>query len=317
MLLDLDPAANFIIEMPILIKAIPNSSGKRLISFEASCEEVDLEGDLCSQQALLDSTDSFLKGFIDLEHLGCIGSRYGLNPNDFIIGRPTRVFDMGGGRTGVEGELFSGHPKADHVWVTLTKANPESWKSSIYALPKPGGIISAESLPESERQGATRYIIKAVEWQSIALTKTPVNNKIKDTVKIVKSEAFLKAMDGKIDEVLKSYNYTDVTLPGPMINNVAAGLQGPDFGQVPTNNPHDGNQANSHPQIQHMFPPRSREELHGHYHGHIALGKCKHAGGKNPVSTATLRDHFMKCAGMDYHAADIHALATQYMLRRH
>ena len=309
----------YILELPVIVKALTEDKDRRIISFECSRPEVDLEGDLIEQAALLDSVSTFLKGFCDLDHLGECAACYNLNPNDWIIGRPTRAFDMGQGRTGAEVELFKGHPKAEMVWESLNKIPPDQWFSSIYGLPKAGGVIDASSLPESERKGATRYIVKALEWRSIALTKRPVNNNITGAAHIVHQKAFMKSMQDNLPEILKSYGFVS----GLGVEDVlpsAAGVYGPQ--ELAQDKRPDGNTANS-AKAPHVAPPtlhmpRNRVELMGHHTHHIAIGKCPMVDiKKSGISVAGLREHFKHCTGMDDHQADIHALATMHLLKRH
>lgn len=314
----------YIVEIPMFIKAHSDASGRRIIRFECSNPKVDGEGDCILQEALLGSMDSFLKGNLDLDHISECGSRYGIaNPDQYIVGKPTRVFDMGEGRTGVEGELFKGNPHADRIWDGLQQNPPQPWRASIYGFPIPGGIVDVRHVNLSKAEnphGATRYIVSKIHWKSTALTLNPVNNSITGTAQIVKSAAFMDSMQ----EIMKAYSFTDTggsnVFTSPPAGTVA-GIYGP--GHLPQNNTKDGNEADAagHGGVApgttlHM--PRNRIELESHVHGHMAKGKCAHGGeGKGGVSAYTLKNHFMKCCGADEHSADIHALATMSLLRRH
>ena len=56
------------IDFDVVIKSSVQD-GRRIIEFECSNSECDLEGDVILQKALMDSKDSFLRsGHLDLEH---------------------------------------------------------------------------------------------------------------------------------------------------------------------------------------------------------------------------------------------------------
>src|ERR1700743_2718026 len=95
-----------IVDFPILIKAATTAEGRRMIEVEASSEECDSEGDVILQKALLGSAKSFVRtGHID--HISEMGERMGIpNPESYIIGHPTEVKDIGGGRTSVVAEIM-------------------------------------------------------------------------------------------------------------------------------------------------------------------------------------------------------------------
>src|SRR5271166_4244428 len=101
------------VSFPALIKAHVGADGKRHIELEASNSFKDTEGDVILQEALLSSSDTFLKsGHIDIDHMSELGKNpayafLGIkNPDEWIIGLPTKVFDMGDTRTGIQAEIF-------------------------------------------------------------------------------------------------------------------------------------------------------------------------------------------------------------------
>ena len=216
-----------LLNMPALIKAF-DYQGTRRFTVEVSCEEVDSEGDVILQKALLDSADSFVKnGIIDWNHYSELGLRMGIkNPEFYKIGRPVSVQDLGKGRTAVTGELFRsslGHhdPKnnmADQVWDMLTRIPPTDLYASVYGFASDYDVGKAP---------ATRYLVKGFRWTSFALTPSPVNKNLKGKAEIVTAKAFMN------DFILKS---EDATVP-----------------LVPESG---------------YAPPRSREDLWGDYDLH-------------------------------------------------
>ncbi|MDE3023211.1 MAG: hypothetical protein KGI54_15405 [Pseudomonadota bacterium] len=308
---------DYVIEIPAIIKSYTDKDGSRKIRLEASNSQKDSEGDVILQKALLDSVESFLSGNLDLDHLSEIGHRYGIaNPQQYIVGRPLAVYDMGEGRTGVEAELYKGNPHADKIWEGLNQNPPQPWRASIYGFPLDGGLIDISKGYTGETYGATRYLVTKLFWKSLALTLHPVNDKIQETAHIVKSEVFMKS---RIDEVLKSLGIAKTSeFSLPTIAVSPGGLYGPK--ELPQDEgEREENTADSKPQVRKTTPmyhaPRNRVELLGHYN-HIAAGKSEYAGeGKGGNSVASFRDHFMHTCGLDYHSADIYGLALMYILK--
>ncbi len=202
-----------VVDFSAIVKAREDSDGRRKIEVEASVEDVDDEGDVIEQKALLDSAPSFIKhGMIDIDHFGEIGHRLGIpNPESYIIGRPLEVKDIGGKRTSVVGEIRRAangvhNPalnKYDMIWDALSSKPPVEYRASVYGFPVPGSVIDCRN--NSCDSPATRFHIKAMEWKSLALTRSPVNTKIKGPARIVKASAFLL-------ELAKSLNMPDRSL---------------------------------------------------------------------------------------------------------
>ncbi len=318
--------SDYIIEIPAFVKASLSSDGTRKITFEASNESVDSEGDLIKQAALLGSAQTFLKGHIDLDHLSEIGDRYGLNPREFVVGRPLRVFDMGAGRTGVEGELFKGNPHADTIWEELNQNPPQAWRASIYGFPMGDeGLIDVRKNNLSDNPyGATRFIVEKMVWKSIALTKSPVNDSITGTARIIKSKSFLARIAKDYGSYSTSYtsmlpSLTSTPVVSDNIPGLEPGVLRPRDTNIATNAlyPKDGDVAPA--SYAPLHRPRNRTELMGHFTHHIQKGMCKH----NSLAKATansvysFREHFMNCCGCDYHDADMLALAMMHLLKRH
>jgi hypothetical protein len=256
-----------------------------MIECEASNEEVDIEGDVIEQKALLDSADDFIKfGHIDIDHISELGFRVGIkDPSSYIIGRPTEVLDLGEKRTGIVGEIMRSRDggvnptqnKYDEVWKSLQADPPVMWRASIYGFPDPSGIIDCSEM--ICRSGATRYHITKMIWKSLALTRNPINNAIKGCVQIRTAKA-------QIDLLQK-----DMILP----------FQLGDQSMIPQ------------PAVR---MPQNAIDLWGQYKNHISV-ECPYC---MPGLDATLpfSDHFSLCCGASPSQAEIFASALMWMITR-
>lgn len=185
-----------IITMPALVKA-STSGDKRIVEVEASNESMDSEGDVILQRALLDSSASFVKsGHLDIDHLSEIGERLGIdNPSGYIIGRPVEVKDLGKGRTGVVGEIRRSKDgkvsaksnKYDEFWESLQSDPPVQWSASIYGFPISGQIDDCRT--GTCDVDATRFLVKGLDWRSLAFTRNPINTAIKGMARIVTAKS--------------------------------------------------------------------------------------------------------------------------------
>ena len=274
------------VQLPVIIKARAEGD-RRIVEVEASNQVCDSEGDVILQQALLGSADSFVKsGHLDIDHLSEIGERLGISrPSDYIVGVPTEVVDIGGGRTGVKGELHkAGRPKADELWDSLKADPPVRWQASIYGFPVPGQVVDARVAKSQDLMGATRFLVKALDWRSLAFTRNPVNTAIKGSARIVTAKAMLAIMKSKMPHLLDP------------IAKVAE-----EVSVVP---------------VDYILPPRNREEMMGHYYYHIQKGRCPFAGGAMGNSVFNFQSHFAGCCGEAAWDADIKALALMHLLKR-
>lgn len=193
-----------VINLPTLIKASV-VDGHRVIQIEASCQSADSEGDIITQKALLDSSIYFIKnGHLDIDHYSELAndpqfSWLGIRDGDeWKIGKPIDVHDLGNYRTGVKAEIFSNdngefNPsknKYDWLWDQLQR-DPTIWKASVFGYPgtdtQHGGCIDGTD----GMACATRYLVKSFTWKSLALTRKPVNAQIKNHVQIVSMKAFI------------------------------------------------------------------------------------------------------------------------------
>lgn len=223
--------------LPALIKAHEDGS-RRIVEVEASNEKVDSEGDVILQKALLDSADYFIKsGNLDLDHLSELGPRLGIpNPTSYIVGKPLEVKDLGGHRTGVVGQIRQTSDgkvdvvknRFDEFWESLKSKPAVVWQASIYGFPK--ADMTVDCAKEQCDHGATRYLVKGIEWRSLAFTRNPINTSLKGNARIITAKAY-------IEELRKSGG--DLAMPVPAIKEF-------------------------------LYPPRSTHELWGQYVRHIA-----------------------------------------------
>jgi hypothetical protein len=285
-----------IITFDALVKArSTDSSGRRLIECEVSNQEVDLEGDVIEQKALLDSADYFIKyGHIDIDHISELGFRAGIkNPSSYIIGRPTEVKDLGNGRTGMVGEIMKSRDgsvnpeqnKYDEVWKSLQAEPPVMWRASIYGFPELDGVIDCSEVVCNS--GATRYHITKLQWKSLALTRNPVNDAIKGCVQIISAKA---QIDWLRKDMMMPFNLGETPRLAPAFNNLGQN-QNPSFSM-----------------------PYSTSDLWQQYTEHMAKD-CPHCHpGLN--SSLSFMDHFSMCCGADPSQSEILANALMWMVTK-
>jgi hypothetical protein len=303
-----------IIEIPAIVKARTDSGGRRLVEVEASNETVDSEGDIILQSALIDAAPQFIKtGNLDIDHISEIGHRYGIaNPSAYIVGRPTEVKDIGGGRTSVVGEIMRSRDgthnpaanKYDEFWDSLMSDPPVNWRASIYGFPSPDGLVDCTKARAGEKTyGATRFLVKGLSWRSLAFTRNPVNDAITGSARVLTQKAFFEVMKSRFD---KSYDVTGMPMPPNFPMTTPA--QGP----VPAVQlSGDSSFVADAP----LLTPRNRVELMGHLYGHIRRGDCPFANPESGASVFTFRQHFMGCCGQPEYSADILALALMQLTK--
>jgi len=206
--------------MPVVIKAREESrSGRRIVEVEASNESVDLDGDVVLQSALLDSAPTFIAtGHLDIDHKSEFGARLGIpNPTSYIVGRPLDVRKAEGGRTLVEGEISRSldgrddpvNYKYDEFWASLRRDPPVYWFASIYGWPTDLEDCSKGSC---EATGATRFIIKSLDWRSLAFTQMPKNSSLLYPTKIVTAKAYMAELAKAVKDELPPHAYMPETL---------------------------------------------------------------------------------------------------------
>lgn len=214
--------------LPAVIKARPmDTTGRRIVEVEASTETVDYDGDIILQSALLDAGREFvLNGHLDIDHLSEMGARMGIaDPSSYVVGVPLDVGATDGKHTFVRGEISRSHDgrfdpvrnRYDAFWESLQRDPPVRWFSSIYGFPKDlddcrGGTCA---------NGATRFVVKSIDWRSLAFTRSPKNLALTEPTRIVSAKSYLV-------EIAKAYGAT------PTAPETMAGMQGPPAGlQLP------------------------------------------------------------------------------------
>jgi hypothetical protein len=209
--MDLDLLDRAIVaRIPVLVKArAPEASGRRIVECEASTEEQDLDGDVVLQAALLGSAASFVAtGHLDMDHKSELGHRMVppiRDPESYIVGRPLDVRAASGGRTYVEGEISRSadgtddpaRSHADAFWASLRRDPPVLWYASIYGFP-----IDLDDCTRGECAAgvaAKRFVIKAIDWRSLAFTRTPKNTALKGEARIVSAKAYIAELAKSIE----------------------------------------------------------------------------------------------------------------------
>jgi hypothetical protein len=186
-------------QIPVLIKARPmDASGRRIVSVDASTEAVDADGDVILQDALLKSATSFVNtGHLDIDHLSEFGYRMGIpDPASYIVGRPLDVRSGPNRVTVVEGEISKAldgridpvRNRYDEFWQSLQRDPPVVWFSSIYGWPTDLEDFSRSAAPGSS---ITRYLIKSLDWRSLAFTRSPKNTALTGAARIVTAKSYL------------------------------------------------------------------------------------------------------------------------------
>ena len=186
-------------QVPALIKARPTEAGgRRIVEVEASTEITDLDGDVVLQDALLKSATSFIaSGHLDIDHISEFGYRMGIpDPSSYIVGRPLDVRSGPNRTTFVEGEISKAidgrvdpvRNRFDEFWQSLQREPPVVWFSSIYGWPTDFDDLTQKAVPGSN---ATRYLIKAIDWRSLAFTRSPKNIALKSHARIITAKSYV------------------------------------------------------------------------------------------------------------------------------
>lgn len=302
----------FVADIPAIVKAVESKDGKRRIEVEASSEDLDAEGDIIAQGALLGAAEEFVKsGHLDIDHISELGPRMGIaNPESYIIGRPTEVKDIGGGRTSVVGEIARSRDgvhnpqknRYDAFWDSLHTEPPVLWRASVYGFPKGHMVDDCREVACSS--GAKRFHIKGMSWRSLALTRNPVNESLTGYAKILKASTYadlIKAANLKSPPSIQPFDmYGGV----PYSTDAERGGERKAFGADP--------QTGTAPMIA-LSMPRNLMDALGQYHGHMV--DCAHTEGVN--TTAGFKAHFQICCGMDADQAELYSHALMHKLLLH
>ena len=208
--------------MPVLVKARPEEAGgRRILEVEASCEAVDYDGDVILQEALMSSAEAFVAtGHLDLDHMSEFGHRLGIpDPASYIIGRPLEVKALPDRRTWVlceiakarDGQIDPARNRYDEFWLSLQREPPVIWYSSVYGYPVDLEDCASGACRSS---GATRYVIKSMDWRSLAFTRTPKNEALTGAARIITAKS-------KLVELAKSLRADGFNAPLPPPNSMA------------------------------------------------------------------------------------------------
>ena len=263
--------------IPVLVKArAPEAHGRRIVEVESSTEEVDADGDVVMQDALLNSAQTFIAtGHLDIDHKSEFGERLGIpDPASYIVGRPIDVKAMPYRRTFVEGEIRrsldgSDDPvrnRYDEFWASLRSDPPVQWFASIYGFPTDLDDCTRGACPGSR---ATRFVIKSIDWRSLAFTRMPTTTAIKGAARIVTAKAFLADL-----VAAKAREMAAAMPPGPPVSALLA-------------------------------VPNTMDDVY-------ARADCLGCRVQDAPSLVGYRRHFEKCVGMAPGCADLAAHATMY-----
>ena len=204
-----------VVAIPAIIKARVDTGGRRIVEVEASSQEVDSEGDVILQSALLASAQEFVAtGCLDIDHLSELGYQLGIpDPASYVVGRPLEVKNIGDGRTSVVGELRRAldgthdplKHKYDDLWDSLQSNPAVPWYASIYGFPLPGMMEDCAAKDACEH-GARRFLIRGINWRSLAFTRRPVNQSLRGRARIISAKAAMR-------EIAKSMSILEATPP--------------------------------------------------------------------------------------------------------
>ena len=296
------------IDFDVVIKSSVQD-GRRIIEFECSNEAVDLEGDCIVQKALMGSKDSFLKsGHLDLEHYSEIGDRLDPpipNPASYIIGKPLQVLDLGGGRTGIIGEIAKSNDGSfrpdvfmyDAIWDALNRNPPVPYRASIYGYPIPEAVTDCSQ--ETCSHGATRYLVRGIDWRSTALCRNPMNDKIKGYVRVVSQKSFVTALSKANGFFPDGSDIFGPDSAEPMLASMVGGLPGSVGGSaIQANDSLTQNDGTVHESANPVAPhcPPSIDEMLGEYQRHI-LRDCPAYDMSIGNTLGFFRDH--TCSAVD------------------
>jgi hypothetical protein len=160
-----------VLSAPLAFKAVPaeEHASERVVYLEASSEDEDLQGETILRSALWASRAYFVKrGNLDIDHLSVLGRKLGVRRYwEYEIGRPTDV--RKDGKIWVRGYLYEGCEHADSVWRSFHYKPPQVWFASVS-----GAILARDSLDQTK--------ITEVRWNNLALTREPVNHKLRSSV---------------------------------------------------------------------------------------------------------------------------------------
>lgn len=330
-----DPSDAMIVAMPVIIKARTDAAGKRFIEVQASSEDVDDEGDVIAQKALMDSAEHFVKnGHLDINHYSELHARLNLpgSPSDWIIGHPTEVKDIGNGRTSIVGEIRRGAEKAEAFWKSMTSDPPVRWRASIYGFPPADGFTDCRK--DTCVSGAQRFHITKMRWESTALTCSPINSSLTGFARVITAKAYVEAFralsrarpsfastQGARGDQMPNQNtlppYVE-THPVPDPREFSFPSDGEDIPppQVSLSEPPSSalpalGAATQPAPASFIQRPRCIADAVGQ-HAHHMSRECPHC--TKPNTTLGFKNHFSSCCGMSESEAEVWAHALQHWL---
>jgi len=161
--------------------------GNYIFEVEASNENLDLQGQVVLQSALMKSKDHFLKnGVVSFDHLHKRKGEDGTVISDpsMVIGEPIEVRTEGK-KTIVKGILYGTKKTAQEI-IELLKAGSTRVKASV------GGLWP--KIVKDVKNGVER--ITEVYWNDLALTVSPVNATVSAAyfAKSYEPDEFVKAL---------------------------------------------------------------------------------------------------------------------------
>lgn len=165
-----------------------DKDGNYIFELEASNENLDLQGQITLQRALLESEDFFLKnGVISNDHQHRRKDKNGntIVDNTMVIGEPIAV-KKDGKSTIVKGKLY-GNVASAKPFIDLLKANSNRVRGSV------GGLLpKVVKDPDTGIEKITHVL-----WNDLALTCSPVNNTVGYAVfaKSMNQNEILKALE--------------------------------------------------------------------------------------------------------------------------
>ena len=164
-----------------------DESGNVIFEAEASNENLDFDGQVVLQEALIASKDYFLANGVvsyDHKHLKPDPLDPHWNPEKYIIGEPLEVRTKGN-RTFVKGKLYSTVESAQEI-IKKLKAGAKTLHISV------GGKMPQVEKTYSQKLGKMIEAVVAVLWDEIAITFKPVNQTL-DPVAL-SGAAFVKSL---------------------------------------------------------------------------------------------------------------------------
>ncbi|GAB6276253.1 MAG: hypothetical protein SAMD01599839_07930 [Rectinema sp.] len=172
----------------LLSKAIAtDENGNWIVEAEASNENLDFDGQVVLQRALLDSKDYFLQNGVisyDHRHLRADPDDPNWSPEKYIIGEPIEVYNKGS-KTFVKAKLYKSNQIAREL-VAKLKDGSTRIKTSV------GGKRPEVVSTWNNHIGRMVEQVARVLWDELAITFKPVNQSL--TPVALSSSAFVKSL---------------------------------------------------------------------------------------------------------------------------